>query len=86
MWINRFETVAEKKHWDEETRVDNLIPRLQGKAGDFVFTQLSRHTLRQCSEHIKELNSLFTVVETTETYAARFSQRNQLKQPKNMQL
>ena len=31
VWINRFETVAERKHWDEETRLANLIPRLQGK-------------------------------------------------------
>ena len=77
VWINRFETVAERKHWDEETRLDNLIPRLQGKAGDFVFTQLSRHTLRKYSELIKELNSRFRVVETTKTYAARFSQRSQ---------
>ena len=59
VWINRFETVAQIKHWDEETRLGNLIPRLQGKTGDFAFTQFSRHTLRQYSELIKELNSRF---------------------------
>ena len=80
MWIHRFETVAQRKHWDVETRLDNLISRLQGKA------QLSRHTLRQYSEHIKELYSRFMVVETTKPCAARFSQQSQLKQLKNMQL
>ena len=45
--------------------------------GDFVFTQLSRHTLACYDDLIKELNSRFWVVETKKTYAARFSQRNE---------
>ena len=57
--------------------MDNILPKLQGKAGEFVFTQLSRHTLSCYSELIKELNSRFRVVETRKTYAAKFSQRAQ---------
>ena len=38
VWINRFEAVAERRRWNKEAKLDNLLPRLQGKAGDFVFT------------------------------------------------
>ena len=77
MWVNRFEAVAERRQWDEETKLDHLLPKLQGKAGDFVYTQLPRRTLTSYNELIKELNSRFRVVETKKTYAARFSQRTQ---------
>ena len=77
VWINRFEAVAERRRWDKETKLDNLLPKLQGKAGDFVFTQLSRNTLACYDDLIKELNSRFRIVETEKTYAAKFSQRTQ---------
>ena len=77
VWVNRFEAVAERRQWDEETKLDHLLPKLQGKAGDFVYTQLPRRTLTSYNELIKELNSRFRVVETKKTYAARFSQRTQ---------
>ena len=77
MWVNRFEAVADRRRWDEETKLDHLLPKLQGKAGDFVFTQLPRRTLTSYNELIKELNSRFRIVETKKTYAARFSQRTQ---------
>ena len=53
------------------------MPTLQGKAGDFVFTQLPRRTRTSYNELIKELNSRFRVVEARKTYAAKFSQRAQ---------
>ena len=77
VWVNRFEAVAERRRWDEETKLDHLLPKLQGKAGDFVYTQLPRRTLTSYNELIRELNSRFRVVETKKTYAARFSQRTQ---------
>ena len=77
VWVNRFEAVAKRRQWDEETKLDHLLPKLQGKAGDFVYTQLPRRTLTSYNELIKELNSRFRVVETKKTYAARFSQRTQ---------
>ena len=64
VWVNRFEAVAERRQWDEETKLDHLLPKLQGKAGDFVYTQLPRRTLTSYNELIKELNSRFRVVET----------------------
>ena len=58
VWINRFEAIAERRNWSEETRLDNLLPKLQGRAGDFVFTQLPRSTLLCYSDLLK--NSLQT--------------------------
>ena len=77
VWINRFEAIAERRHWNEETKLDNLLPQLQGKAGDFVFTQVTKQTLSNYNELVKELNSRFRVVETEKTFAAKFSQRRQ---------
>ena len=77
VWVSRFETVAERRGWSDDKKLDNLIPKLQGKAGEFVFTQLPRGTLSCYSELINELNSRFRVVETKRTFAAQFSQRTQ---------
>ena len=77
VWINRFETIAERRNWSEEAKIDNLLPKLQGKAGDFVFTQLSRDTLGCYRELVKELNSRFRIVETEKSFAAKFSRRSQ---------
>lgn len=77
VWINRFEAVAERRCWDEGAKLDNLLPRLQGRAGDFVFNQLPHETLSSYPELVKELNSRFRVVETQKTFAAKFSQRTQ---------
>lgn len=77
VWINRFEAIAERRQWDNDTKLDNLLPKLQGTAGDFVFTQLPRRTLSSYTELVKELNSRFRTVETKRSFAAKFSQRVQ---------
>ena len=77
VWLNRFEAVANRRQWDDDAKLDNLLPKLQGRAGDFVFTQLSNETISCYPQLVKELNSRFRVVEIQKTYAARFSQRTQ---------
>ena len=77
IWVSRFETVAERRGWSDDKKLDNLIPKLPGKAGEFMFTQLQRGTLSCYNELIKELNSKFRVVETKRTFAVQFSQRTQ---------
>ena len=74
VWVSRFEAIAERRQWDDDTKLDNLLPKLLGRAGDFVFTQLPKQTLECYSELVKELNSRFRVVETKRTFAAKFSQ------------
>ena len=77
VWVSRFEAVAKRRNWDDNEKLDNLLPRLQGKAGEFVFSQLPPRTLADYEELVRELNSRFRVVETQKTFAAKFSQRNQ---------
>ena len=77
VWLNRFEAVANRRRWNNEAKLDNLLPRLQGKAGEFVFSQLSQETLSSYDDLVKELNSRFRVVETQRAFAAKFSQRTQ---------
>ncbi|VDI01477.1 Hypothetical predicted protein [Mytilus galloprovincialis] len=46
VWINRFEAIARRRSWTDEEKLDELLPRIQGEAGDFVFTQLPTGVLR----------------------------------------
>ena len=85
VWLNRFEAVAKRRNWDDDTKLDNLLPKLQGRAGDFVFTQLSEETISCYSQLIKELNSRFWVVETQKTFAVNFIQTKKRNNPGNYQ-
>ena len=77
VWIRRFESVAKRYNWDDETKLDNILPKLQGRAGDFVFDQLSENTISCYPLLIKELNSRFHSIEAEKAFAAKFSQRVQ---------
>lgn len=77
VWISRFEVVRERRCWDDGAELDNLLPRLQGRAGDFVFNQLPHETLSSYPALVKDLNNRFLVVETQNTFAANVSQRTQ---------
>lgn len=77
VWINRFETIAERHNWNDEQKLDNLLPKLEGSSGEFVYTQLKRDTLRNYRELICELNNRYRVIETPRTFAAKFSKRDQ---------
>ncbi|KAL3857875.1 hypothetical protein ACJMK2_012504 [Sinanodonta woodiana] len=67
VWINRFTAVAERRRWTKGEKLDELLPRLHGAAGEFVFSQLQD----------KELNTSYRVIETAKTYAGQLSRRNQ---------
>ena len=77
VWINRFEIIAERLHWNEEEKLDNLLPKLQGSAGEFVFTQLNHEVLTNYRELVSEINNRFRVIETPRTFAVKFSKRDQ---------
>ncbi|CAC5378598.1 unnamed protein product [Mytilus coruscus] len=40
VWYNQFEAVARLGKWDDRSKLRELLPHLQGAAGDFVFHQL----------------------------------------------
>ena len=77
VWFNRFEAVAELQNWDNDDKLQELLPRLQGAAGDFTFDQLSRKTLRSYQTVIKELENRFGVYENKKNYKVQFNRRNQ---------
>ena len=77
VWINHFEAIANRQGWSFEERLDELLPKLQGSAGDFVFSQLRPEILQDYRSLVEELDCRFRVIETTKTFAAKFSRRNQ---------
>ncbi|XP_069109870.1 uncharacterized protein [Argopecten irradians] len=76
-WFSRFETVADRCRWGHEERLDQLLPRLQGKAGEFVLDQLTKRERNNYKILVRELNNRYRVIESSKTYAAQFSRRNQ---------
>ena len=64
VWIYHFETIAERRQWSVGRKLDNLLPKLQGKAGDIVFSQLTKDNLGFYGELVKELNNRFRMNET----------------------
>ena len=77
VWISRFMEVANRKGWDNERKLDEILPRLQGPAGEFVYGQLSHTTRTSFRALLQELNSRFRVVETTKTFGVQFNNRVQ---------
>ena len=77
VWFNRFTEVADRRRWSEDDRLDEILPRLQGAAGEFVFGQLRREVRTNYAQLVSELNSRFRVVVTKKTYGAQFSHRSQ---------
>ena len=75
VWINRFEAIAELRCWDEDSKLDFLLPNLQGKVGEYAFGVLPRRILNSYTELVDEISSVFTKVEIPRTYAAKFHKR-----------
>ncbi len=67
VWRNRFEEVARHWHWNNEERLDELLPKLQGEAGEFVFSQLPPAIRGNYKALMKELDSRFKVIENVKT-------------------
>ncbi|CAC5381151.1 unnamed protein product [Mytilus coruscus] len=77
VWINRFEAVANLQNWGNKTKLSELLTRLQGEAGDFVFDQLNSKTLKNYSKLATELKNRFGVFENKRTYKVQFNRRTQ---------
>ena len=77
VWINRFEAVARLQDWTNKGKLQELLPRLQGAAGDFAFDQMSENTLNSYSKLVNELKNRFGVIENKKTYRVQFNRRNQ---------
>ena len=77
VYYNRFEDIAMRCGWDDDEKLDELLPKLQGVAGEFVYGQLSQRTRSSYRRIVRELRNRFRVVETAKSYSARFSTRSQ---------
>lgn len=77
VWFNRFKTVAKRQHWTRGQKLDQLLPRLLGKAGDFVFGQLSQEKIDNYEVLVEELNNRFSTIETARSYKLQFNRRDQ---------
>jgi hypothetical protein len=78
VWFNRFSDVADQYSWGHARRLRELLPRMGGDAGEFVYNQLSRETRRDYATLIAELNNRFRVVETRKSFAVKFNKLAQL--------
>ena len=78
VWINRFEDIALRRQWSEDEKLDALLPRLQGKAGEFVYGQLPRKVRSDYKSLVRELKNRFRKIETSRTFGSKFSRRVQL--------
>ena len=76
-WIAQFETIANRYGWGVDERLDQLLPRLEGAAAQFVFSQLPPHVLDNYYELLREIDSRFKIIETPRSFAAKFSRRSQ---------
>ena len=77
VYYNRFQDVASLEGWTETDRLRELLPRLQGQAGEFVYEQLGHNVRTNFRSLVHELKNRFRKVETARTFGARFSNRNQ---------
>lgn len=77
VWKSRFETVASRSRWSDEEKLDELLPKLHGEAGEFVFDQLKHKTRSNYRKLVDELDSRYRIVETKKSLEAKFSNRKQ---------
>ena len=77
VWYNRFESVASLNGWDDHEKLQQLLPRVQGKAAEFVFGQLKPAVTNRYPALIKEMKERFDEIQTTKTYVTQFGRRNQ---------
>ena len=76
-WIAQFQAIAKRYRWTEDEKLDQLLPRLEGTAADFVFAQLHPSILDSYEELVSELDNRFRVIETSRSFASKFSRRTQ---------
>ena len=76
-YINRFEAVANYNGWSERDKLGQLLPRLQGAAGEFVYEELKSDILSNYKLLVKEIGCRFGTIETNKTYQTKFRSRDQ---------
>ena len=77
VWFTRFKEIARRQGWSREEKLDELLPKLQGAAGEFVYDQLSSTVRQDYRALTQELENRFRKVINPKTYGTKFSACNQ---------
>ena len=77
VWLNRFNDVAQVQGWSKHRKLEELLPRLHGPAGEFVYGQLSPQVRGSFRKLTRELEFRFRKIETPSTFRMKFSHRRQ---------
>jgi len=76
-WRTQFEVIATRFGWTEDEMLDQLLPRLEGQAAQFVFSQLRPDIINNYRDLTNELSSRFQSIETPRSYSSKFARRMQ---------
>ena len=68
VWFNRFTEIAERYQWSSGECLNQMLPKLQGDAGEFVFGELPKRIRSNYPELIAELENRFRKIETPKSY------------------
>ena len=79
VWLNRFESVAKLSNWTSREKLQQLLPRIQGNAADFVFGQLKESTIASYEGVVAEIESRFGITENKRIYKMQFNNKRQGK-------
>ena len=77
VWYTRFRDISKRRGWSEEKKLDELLPKLQGSAGEFVYDQLPSKVRQNYSALTRELKNRFRKVVNPKTYSTKFAASNQ---------
>ena len=77
VYFQRFQIVAKMEGWTKKDKLRELLLRLQGNAGKFVFDQLPQDVCLSYRKLTRELDLRFRKVEISRSFASKFSWRNQ---------
>ena len=77
VYSKRFQIVAKMEGGTKKDKLRELLLRLQGKAGELVFDQLPRDVCLSYRRLTRELDVRFRKVETSRSFVAKFSWRDQ---------
>ena len=76
VWFKRYKGIAQRREWTKAMKLDMLLQKMEGDAGEFVYDQLSSKTRKNYKLLTRELHHRFMTVENKETFEARFDNRD----------
>ncbi len=76
VWSARFEAIATRYGWDDEDKLDQLLPRIEAKPVSLTYRSYHRRSV-QLPRYGCRAQQRYRVIHTARSYAAKFSKRSQ---------